>query len=94
MQIHKTKLLATASMVAFLSACSLTSEPLTNEDTTISAEQDLQKMFGDNEAINGELTLSDAVARALMYNLDHKARQMEQLSVRKLIWKNMNFCPL
>jgi len=78
MQIHKTKLLATASMVAFLSACSLTSEPLTNEDTTISAEQDLQKMFGENEAINGELTLSDAVARALMYNLDHKARAMEQ----------------
>jgi outer membrane protein TolC len=78
MQIHKTKLLATASMVVFLSACSLTQEPLTSEDITISAEQDLKKMFGDNETITGELTLSDAVARALMYNLDHKARAMEQ----------------
>lgn len=76
--MQKSKLLLSASMMAFLTACSLSPEPLNTQDTFEANQVDLKKMFDDNEPLNGELSLSDAIARALMYNLDHRAKAMEQ----------------
>lgn len=76
--MQKSKLLLSASMMAFLTACSLSPEPLSVQDTSARNQADLKKMFEENEPISGELSLSDAIARALMYNLDHRAKAMEQ----------------
>jgi len=64
--------------VLVLSGCSILPKPLSISELSKSIAQDRQIMFAGNEEIVGELTLHDAIARAFTYNLDHKAKAMEQ----------------
>lgn len=72
------RLLASASLVALLSACAVTPEPFTPEQLSQSARDDRAAMFQGGEALSGPLTVSDAIARALKYNLDRRAKVMEE----------------
>ena len=94
MKLKNIKFLATASLVVLLTACSTSPESLNQADLSLSATTDAELMFGDNEAISGELTLSDAIARALKYNLDHKAKAMEQaLAMRQTDLDKLELLP-
>ncbi len=65
--------------IAFaMSACTVAPKPLSNTELATSIEADRQIMFANDESLRGELTLDDAIARAFKYNLDHKAKAMEQ----------------
>lgn len=94
MKLKKTKLLATASMAVLLVACSTSPESLNQGELSLSAQSDYKLMFGENEEISDELTLSDAIARALKYNLDHRAKTMEHaLAMRQTDLDKLELLP-
>ncbi|MBK1670373.1 transporter [Rhodovibrio sodomensis] len=61
-----------------LGACAIQPEPLTRDETQARIETDLQAMFSEQEPIDGPLTLYEAMARAVMYNLDHRVEVMNE----------------
>ena len=73
------KPLAVAAMALVLSACS-TIQPiaLTKQDLEPATKADSAAINKDVEPIKGALTLDDALARALKYNLDRRAKMMEE----------------
>lgn len=72
------RLLASVSVVVLLSACAVTPEPFTPEQMSQSAKDDRATMFQGGAAVTAPLTVSDAIARALKYNLDRRAKVMEE----------------
>ncbi|MGE5475262.1 MAG: TolC family protein [Bacteroidales bacterium] len=73
-----TRLLASASLVALLAACAMQPEAFTPEQLAQSAKEDRADMFKGGEALTAPLTVSDAIARALKYNLDRRSKMMEE----------------
>lgn len=71
------RLLASASLVALLSACAVAPEPFTPEQLSLSGQDDRAAMFKGGAPLAAPLTVSDAIARALTYNLDRRAKVME-----------------
>ncbi|CDK99146.1 conserved exported protein of unknown function, containing outer membrane efflux protein [Magnetospirillum gryphiswaldense MSR-1 v2] len=72
------RLLAAVSTVALLSACAVTPTPFTADEFSAKAKADRAAMFEGQEVIAKPLTLADAVARVLKYNLDKRAKMMEE----------------
>lgn len=73
-----TRLLASASLVALLAACAMTPEPFSPEQLAQAAKDDRADMFKGGAPLSGPLSVSDAIARALKYNLDRRAKVMEE----------------
>lgn len=66
-----------------LSGCgTIKPTPLTQEEITARVNQDRAAMYRGQEAVTGTLTLSDAMARALKYNLDYRLKMMETTLAR------------
>ena len=84
-----------SAMIALLiGACSVMPQPMTVSDAEKSAEEDHALMFGKGEKIVGRLSLEGAIARALKYNLDHRAKAMEQaLALNQLELDNFELLP-
>ena len=78
-----------------LAACApIEPEPLTPADHAQRVEQDLKTLFTDQTEISGPLTLEEAIARALKYNLDRRLKLMEEaVSARQIDVANMNLLP-
>ncbi len=72
------RLLASVSLVALLSACALTPEPFTQEELAAQSTADRSDMFQGGEPLSGPLTVSEAIARALKFNLDKRSKMMEE----------------
>ncbi|WP_173976997.1 TolC family protein [Magnetospirillum sp. LM-5] len=72
------RLLAAASTLVLLSACAVTPEPFTPSDFQAAASADRKAMFEGQPALTKPLTLEDALARVLKYNLDKRAKMMEE----------------
>jgi len=72
------RLLASVSIVGLLSACAVTPEPFTPEQLSEAAKQDHSDLFKGGEPVTAPLTMSDAIARVLKYNLDRRAKVMEE----------------
>jgi len=67
-----------ASICLALTACgAMQPKPLTPDEISHRVATDKASMYADQEAIAGPLTLSDAMARALKYNLDYRLKLME-----------------
>jgi outer membrane protein TolC len=60
-------------------------EPIARAEVIHTAQADLNALYGQTEAIDHDLTLSEAIARALKYNLDERVKLMET-AVAKNIW--------
>lgn len=81
MQLKEHKFWVVAGAVAILtsvSGCAVTPEPLTDEDRAARIQEDMQAMFADQEAVSGAISIEEAMARAIKYNLDHRVKLMEQ----------------
>ncbi|KAF0222312.1 MAG: Outer membrane [Rhodospirillaceae bacterium] len=72
------RLLASVSVVATLAACAMTPEAFTPEQLAQAAKDDRADMFKGGAPLTAPLTVSDAIARALKYNLDRRAKIMEE----------------
>ncbi len=62
----------------FLAGCAVVPKPLTTEERRAEAQLDRQAMFADVEPLTRPLTLNEAFARALKYNLDQRVKVMEE----------------
>tara|TARA_Y100001951_G_C11291339_1_gene272381 strand:+ start:643 stop:2244 length:1602 start_codon:yes stop_codon:yes gene_type:complete len=68
-----------AASVLLINACTVTPTPLTAEEQRTIIQSDIEKMFVDQEALDEPITLEEALARALKYNLDHRLMLMEEV---------------
>lgn len=78
--------LVVATVVAgLLAGCAVTPQPMTASDIQAQSAEDQALLFADQEIIAAPVTLEEALARALRYNLDYRLSMMEQaLSQRQL----------
>ncbi len=72
------RLLASASLAALLAACAVKPEPFTVDELTSQAVDDRADMFKLGEPMVGKLTVSDAIARAVRFNLDKRSKMLEE----------------
>ena len=61
-----------------VAGCAITPKALTQKEHADSVKQDLLSMFTQQEPVTGPITLQEAMARAIKYNLDHRLKLMEQ----------------
>lgn len=74
-------LLRAASMFAtvmVLVGCAVSTDPFTPEETLTRVTEDMAKIFSNQEKIGHAVTLEEAIARALKYNLDYRLKLMEK----------------
>lgn len=77
-----------------LSACEIAPNPLTLDDTRARAAADRARFFADQPPLDGPLTLHEAMARAIRFNLDARLRAQEQaLSLRQLDLSRYDLLP-
>ena len=60
-----------------LAGCSVSPQLATQDEVRDRVAADTAQMFEDQEVINGPVTLDEALARALKYNLDFRLKNME-----------------
>lgn len=83
-------------MIAMLlSACGTVQvQPMSHDDVVKQAAADRAAAFADVPPIKGKLTMDEAIARALKYNLDRRTRLMEEaLAARQLDSANLDMLP-
>ncbi|RJT23415.1 TolC family protein [Buttiauxella izardii] len=72
--------------VLILAGCgTIKPEPMTQDEITARVNRDRAEMYRGQEALHGPMTLSDAMARALKYNLDYRLKMMETALSRSLL---------
>ncbi|MBI9077935.1 MAG: TolC family protein [Desulfatibacillum sp.] len=65
------------TMAVSFAGCAAATRPLTGDQIQERATGDLLEMFAQQEPIRGTVTLAEAMARAVRYNLDHRLKLME-----------------
>jgi len=77
-----------------LAGCSVTPVPLTLADHAERVDKDVSSLFADQEPVTGAITLEEAMARAIKYNLDHRLKVMENaLASHQLTSANLSMLP-
>ena len=61
-----------------LGGCAVTPEPVTLESMEEQRDMDMNRIFANQEEVDGPITLYQAMARALKYNLDNRVKLMEE----------------
>lgn len=88
------KALAAALGTLILAGCAIHPRPLTMEQRQATLAADSQAMFASQEPVTGPITLDEAMARALKYNLDHRVKMMEEaLAQRQLDLSSFDLLP-
>jgi outer membrane protein, multidrug efflux system len=90
----KNPLLLISVAALALAGCEIMPTPLTAEDTRARVVADRARLYADQPPIEGPLTLHDAMARAIRFNLDARLRAQEQaLSLRQLDLSRYDLLP-
>lgn len=88
------KILAAALATVVLGGCAIHPRPITDDERKAAMQADAQAMFGEQEPVAAPITLDEAMARALKYNLDHRVKMMEEaLAQRQLDLANFDLLP-
>ena len=84
-----------ASLLAVMvSGCAIKSEPIDRSVSEQRARSDLFNMYKDQEPLSGPLTLHQAMARAVKYNLEGRLKIMEEaLAKRQLDLASFDMLP-
>lgn len=72
------KLFSLSLIMMTVSGCAVTTDPISKQQSTQRAQQDRVTMFSQQEPVTTSITLYDAMARALKYNLEARLKVMEQ----------------
>lgn len=93
--MKRSKQLFGASLLALaISGCAVTSEPIERSVSAQRAKSDLQGMYQNQEPLSGPLTLHQAMARAVKYNLEGRLKIMEEaLAKRQLDLASFDMLP-
>jgi len=88
------KILAATLATLVLGGCAVHPRPLTPEQRAATLEADQAAMFGEQAPVTGPITLDEAMARALKYNLDNRVKMMEEaLAQRQLDLSSFDLLP-
>ena len=71
-------LVLTLGVAVLASACAVKPVAITDEAHLRRVAEDQRRLFDDQEALGAPLTLADAIARALRYNMEYRTRLMEE----------------
>lgn len=83
-----------AASVLLLAGCAITPTPIDSNDLRQVLRDDRQAANRDMAAVSGPITLPEAIARALKYNLEHRSRLWEQaLAVGQLDASRFDMLP-
>lgn len=82
---NKKNLLGVSLLALAISGCAVTSQPIERDVSEQRARDDLQTMFKDQEPLSGPLTLHDAMARAVKYNLEARLKVMEEALAKRQV---------
>ena len=63
--------------ILLLAGCTVEPKPITDKERGAQAQADFKAMFADQEPLTRPLTLQEAYARALKYNLERRVKLME-----------------
>lgn len=84
--VRRARLLGTSAILLIgLGACSITPQPVALNEQIAQAAADREAMFNGQEALNGPVTLEQALARAIKYNLQHRLTMMEKALEDRLL---------
>ncbi|MCG4454791.1 TolC family protein [Pseudomonas sp. MMS21-TM103] len=72
------KMFGVSLLALAISGCAVTSQPIDRSISEQRAKNDLLNMFKDQEPLAGTLTLHEAMARAVKYNLEARLKVMEE----------------
>ena len=86
---------AMASAIALLFAgCAVHTTPLTAEEQAAQVKSDREAMFAGQDPVTKPITMSEAMARAIKYNLDNRLKLMEEaVAQRQLDLANYDLLP-
>lgn len=70
-------LITTVIAVLGVSACSRQAEPISMDEQVSVLSEDFRSIFSDQEPITHAISLHEAMARGILYNLDHRVSVME-----------------
>lgn len=76
------KSIAVAVTVLVMAGCSLSPEPISQCDRAERIAQDKENMFANQEPVRSVVTLSEAMARALKYNLELRLKTADSILAR------------
>ncbi|NQV99469.1 MAG: TolC family protein [Rhodospirillales bacterium] len=77
-----------------LSGCAVSPTPLTLAEHGERVNGDTVSLFADQDPVTGPISLEEALARAVKYNLDHRLKVMENaLAGHQLTSANLNMLP-
>ncbi|OHC29979.1 MAG: transporter [Pseudomonadales bacterium RIFCSPLOWO2_12_59_9] len=79
------KLFGASLLALAISGCAVTSQPIDRSTSEQRAKSDLSSMFKDQEPLSGPLTLHDAMARAVKYNLEGRLKVMEEAMAQRQV---------
>lgn len=71
-----------ALMLFAIAGCTVTPQPFSTEEFSERARNEMGKLYENQEPLGDRLSLYDAMARAVKYNLDHQVKQMEEALAR------------
>lgn len=69
--------LTVLAAAAVMAGCSVTPKALTPEEVQDRVKNDTARMYIEQEAIRAPISMEEAVARSLKYNLDYRLKKME-----------------
>jgi outer membrane protein TolC len=82
------------AVALLLAGCAVQPKPLTDAERRAEAQTDLQAMFANQEPLDHPLSLTEAYQRAVKYNLERRAKLMEEaVAVDGLGVANMDMLP-
>jgi outer membrane protein TolC len=88
------KLFSISIIALLISGCAVTSKPLDRVQSEQRSYADLGVMFRNQEPVTAPITLHDAMARALKYNLEARLKVMEEaLAQRQLDLSTFDMLP-
>ncbi len=86
--------LAVAAAVTLTACTHIQPDPLSSPELLAQAQADRARVAADVPPVSGALTLDEALARALKYNLDRRARMLEEaLAFRQLDVSSYDMLP-
>lgn len=71
--------LSALALAIFLAGCAITLQPITPEERADLIRADQARLYQDQEAVTGPLTLDEVQSRAIRYNLDHRLQQRQRV---------------
>ncbi|MBS1154979.1 MAG: transporter [Proteobacteria bacterium] len=69
--------------VLFVTGCAITPQPISVDARRSALPEERANLFLDQEPVNGPITLDEALARAIKYNLDYRLKLMEEALAQK-----------